>query len=147
MGTADSNLVVGLVERWVAVMNGVDLAGLDQLFAEDFVDHDPLGDHPPGLAGMRLGLQTLGDQGDDVRFHLEDCFAAGERVAYRLFGSWTVPPALVYQRGLAPPAPVILSGTGIFRCRAGRLAERWGPWTLTVDGVPASLRAEAEAFP
>jgi hypothetical protein len=94
-----------------------------------------------------LGLRTLADQGADVRFHLEDCFAAGDRVAYRLFGTWTVPPALVFQRDLAPPAPVTLSGIGIFRCRAGRLAERWGPWTLAVDGVPASLQAVREPVP
>jgi hypothetical protein len=122
-------------------LDGGDLGGLDGLFVEDFVDHDPLGGHPSGLAGMRLGLQALAEQCEAVRFHLEDCFAAGERVAYRLFGTWTVPPALVFQRDLAPPAPVSLSSTGIFRCRAGRLAERWGPWTLTVDGQPASLEA------
>lgn len=131
--------MTGLVEQWVAVLNGDDLTGLDELFAEDFVDHDPLGEGPTGIEGLRLGLQALAEQCEDVRFHLEECFAGGDRVAYRLFGTWTVPPALVFQRDLAPPAPVTLSSTGIFAVRACRLAERWGPWTLTVDGAPATL--------
>jgi hypothetical protein len=125
-------------------MNGHGIAGLDALFADDFVDHDPLPGQPPGLEGLRLGLEALADQGEDMHFHLEDCFAVDDRVAYRLFGTWTVPPALVFQRDLAPPAPVTLSGTGIFRCRDGRLAERWGLWALAVDGVPASLRAQGD---
>lgn len=131
--------MTGLVAAWVAVLNGGDPIGLEAVFAADFVDHDPLGEGPTGVEGLRLGVQALAEQCDDVRFHLEDCFGVGDRVAYRLYGTWTVPPALVFQRDLAPPAPVTLACTGIFACRAGRLAERWGPWTLTVDGAPATL--------
>jgi len=127
MGPDGTRDLTGLVERWVAALDGGDLGRLDDLLVEDFVDYDLIGGHSSGLEGMCLGLQSLAEQCDNVRFHLEDCFAAGDRVAYRLFGSWTVPPALVFQRDLNPPAPVTLSSTGIFRCRCGRLAERWGP--------------------
>lgn len=132
-----------LVERLVELMNGGDIAALDDLFADDFVDHDPM-PGPAGVAGVRLGLEMLSAQGENVRFHLEDCFSSGDRVAYRMFGTWTVPPELVFQRELAPAATVSLSGVGIYKCRAGRLAERWGTWSLLVDGDAVSLRPVRE---
>jgi hypothetical protein len=136
-----------LVERLVDAMNTCDLEVLGELFTDDFVDHDPMPGHPPGVEGLRRGLATLSAQGRDVSFHLEDCFCSGDRVAYRIYGTWTVPPEFVFQRSLGPPATVSLSGVGIYRCRSGRLAERWGSWSIQADGQPMSVQAVLEGEP
>jgi hypothetical protein len=133
-----------LVARLVEVMNARDLDALGDLFTEDFVDHDPMPGQPPGSQGMRSGLEALATQGEDVSFHLEDCFSSGDRVAYRIFGTWTVPPEFAFQAALGPPATVSLSGVGIYRCRGGRLAERWGWWAMESDGQPLTVRAVPE---
>jgi hypothetical protein len=125
----------------VDAMNACDLGALGGLFTDDFVDHDPLPGQPPGVAGLRVGLATLSAQGRDVSFHLEDCFSAGDRVAYRIYGTWTVPAEFVFQQSLGPPATVSLSGVGIYRCRSGRLAERWGSWSMQSGGQTMSVQA------
>ena len=88
---------VRVIERLVEVMNACDLEVLDELFTEDFVDHDPLAGQPHGIEGLRLGLRSLAEQGDDVRFHLEACFSSGDLVAYRIYGTWSVRPRFAFQ--------------------------------------------------
>jgi hypothetical protein len=133
-----------LVERLVQAMNARHLEALGDLFTDDFVDHDPMPGHPSGVEGLRLGLATLSAQGRDITFHLEDCFCSGDRVAYRIYGTWTVSPELIFQRSLGPPATVSLSGVGIYRCRSGRLAERWGSWSIQADGQPMAVAGVVE---
>lgn len=133
-----------LIARLVEIMNDRDVDALDELFTHDFEDHDPLQDQPPGVDGLRLGLLNLAAQGADVRFHLEDCFASGDRVAYRIFGTWTVPPEFTFQDALGPRSTVSLAGVGIYRCSEGRLAERWGAWVTHADGHVVDVRARRE---
>lgn len=120
-----------LVERLVAVINAADLAGLDHLYSLDYIDHDPLPDQPPGFAGVRAGLAMLVSPDVTPSFHLEDCFAVGERVAYRIFGSWEVAPEFVFEAGLGSRPTMQLAGVGIFRCVNDRFTERWGRWELS----------------
>jgi hypothetical protein len=131
---------VKLVERLVGVMNSGNLEALDELFTEDFVDHDPLPGQPSGIEGLRVGLRNLAEQGDDPSFHLKDCFAAGDRVAYHIYGTWTVHPEFVFQDSLGPLAAMRLSGVGIYRCDGGRLAERWGWWSIQAQSEPMTVR-------
>jgi hypothetical protein len=129
---------VQLVERLVKTLNAGVLETLDELYSETYVDHDPLPGQPAGLEGVRAGIQALGRLGREVRFHLEDCFAVGDRVAYRIFGSWTVEPELAFEASLRAPSAYQLSGVGIYRCAGGRLVERWGPWVIHGPEGPPS---------
>jgi predicted ester cyclase len=140
---------VGVIERLVEVMNACDLEVLDELFTEDFVDHNPLAGQPHGIEGLRLGLRSLAEQGDDVRFHLEDCFSSGDLVAYRIYGTWSVRPRFAFQNMPGALASMNLSGVGIYRCRGDRLAERWGEWSIRAEGEAVTVRAvsEQEAAP
>jgi hypothetical protein len=125
---------IQLVERMVGVLNSGGLGGLDGLHSEAFVDHDPLPGLPAGVEGVRAGVERLAQMGKDVRFHVEDCFATGDRVAYRIFGSWTVEPELAFEASLRAPRTYQLSGVGIYRCAGGQLVERWGPWVIHGPG-------------
>ena len=120
-----------LVERLVAVINASDLDALDDLYSPGYVDHDPLPGQPSDLDGVRAGLAMLVPPEVTPRFHLEDCFAVGDRVAYRIFGSWEAAPEFVFEAGLGSRPTLQLSGVGIFRCAHDRLVERWGRWELT----------------
>jgi hypothetical protein len=118
------------VRRLVAAMNTGSLDEAYDLFAPDYVDHDPLPGQPPGLDGVRPGLELLARPHVGARFHLEDCFAAKDRVAYRLFGTWQPPVEFIYEDKLNLRPTLCLAGVGIYRCREGRFLERWGVWDL-----------------
>jgi len=120
-----------LVERLVAVINASDLDALAELYSVGYVDHDPLPGQSPGVDGVRAGLEMLTPAEVTPRFHLEDCFSSGDRVAYRIFGSWEVAPQFLFESGLGSRPTLTLSGAGIFRCRDGRFVERWGHWVVT----------------
>jgi hypothetical protein len=120
-----------LVERLVAVINTSALEALEELYSPSYLDHDPLPGQPAGLDGVRSGLAMLVSPEVTPRFHLEDCFAVGDRVAYRIFGSWEAAPEFVFEAGLGSRPTLQLSGVGIFRCTQDRLAERWGRWEFT----------------
>jgi hypothetical protein len=122
-----------LVERLVEIMNTGDLDGLAELYAGDYVDHDPLPGQPPGFDGVRIGVRLLAQPDVQPRFHLEHCFAAGDRVAYRIFGSWMAAPQFVFEDTLGGRRTLHLSGVGIFRCHNGRFTERWGIWEIETD--------------
>ena len=136
---------IQLVEAVVAAMSAGDPGALTDVLTDDFVDHDPMPNRafgPSGRAELQAGIEALGSLGADARFDLLDGFASADRVAYRLFGSWTVAPELIVRSSLAFRPLVTLEGVGIFLVRGGRLAERWGSWSLRVDGEPVSLTSE-----
>ena len=79
---ADANKL--LVQRLVRdVQEGGQLALVDQLFAEDFVDHTPL----PGLAATRDGVRMLFGgmlaAFPDLKITIEEQVAEGEKVVTR----------------------------------------------------------------
>jgi hypothetical protein len=129
-----------LVERLVAVINASDLDALDDLYSPGYVDHDPLPGQPSGFDGVRAGLTMLVSPEVAPRFHLEDRFAVGDRVAYRIFGSWEAAPEFVFEAGLGSRPTLQLSGVGIFRCAQDRFVERWGRWELTSDPMRMASR-------
>ncbi|MDA8367843.1 MAG: nuclear transport factor 2 family protein [Actinomycetota bacterium] len=110
------------------VLNDHSREALHALVAANFVDHHPIvfGNQYPDqpVAGSLTTMQTLIEALDhpsaDLTFHLEDAFATGDRVAYRLFGSGQV-------EGPAVPVTLLCESVGIFRIENDRLAERWGP--------------------
>lgn len=120
-----SGLVGAFVRR---VLNDHAREAIHELFTPNFVDHHPLfvGDNHSGvpvkgsLATMHSMVEALDHSSTDLTFHLEDVFAAGDRVAYRLFGSGQV-------EGPDVPVTLLCESVGIFRIENDRLAERWGP--------------------
>ena len=75
-----------LAQKVLAVFNSRDLAGLDELYAPDYVHHDP--SLPPdvqrGLSNYKQGVAMFYSAFPDLTGTIEDIIAEGDRVAMRL---------------------------------------------------------------
>ena len=107
------------LETIAARVNAGDLTGLDRLFSDDFVLHDPSAPRWPrgreGVAAMIASFKGI---------HIEplDMIEEGDRVCVR----WRF-------SGERDGAPVIASCVAIYRFENGLIAEDWGvviraPW-------------------
>jgi steroid delta-isomerase-like uncharacterized protein len=96
---------------------------LDELLADDFVEHDP----PPGVAGDREGfkdlMRTVHQAFDDQVHTVYDQIAEGDRVVER----WDMTATHVGDwMGIAPTGKrITLSGIDISRLENGRMVEHW----------------------
>jgi ketosteroid isomerase-like protein len=116
--TADP--AVDLIERYVGVVNGGDLARLEALFAPDFVHHRPTGTEV-GVAPLRAFVESVRRVLPDLVMRLDvvfpdPAFSDGVRVG-----------ALVTQRGTSAQLgrPVTFREVHLYRIAGGRIAERW----------------------
>jgi predicted ester cyclase len=73
--------VVNAMRRfWEVAFNGRDLAVLDDLIADDYVNHAALPGTPPGPAGQAAVLQRLWAALPDARFEIGQLAVDGEVV-------------------------------------------------------------------
>jgi predicted ester cyclase len=103
-----------------------DAVRMRALFAEDWVDHDPLPGQPPGLDGAEYVIGAMHGAHPDVHFAIDDLLADGDCVTIRftLLGTNTGPFL-----GRAPTGlPVEYKAIVIFRIADGRITERWAAW-------------------
>jgi predicted ester cyclase len=121
----------------IAAIGDRDDRVLDRLIALDIVDHNPVPNQPPGLAGIRYWAATVYEAFPDLTGTVEDTVAEGEKVAGRV--TW---------RGTHRGPFVGLPGTGrsvefeafhIIRFAGNRAVEWWG----TADLLGALTRLGA----
>jgi steroid delta-isomerase-like uncharacterized protein len=96
---------------------------IDELVAEDFVEHDPPPGTAPGREGFKDMIRTLHRAFDDQGFTIHDQIAEGDRVVER----WTMTATHVGD-WLGIPATgkrIVVAGMDISRLEDGRLAEHW----------------------
>lgn len=65
---------------WEKAFNGRDLAALDDLFGEDYVNHAALPGTPPGPEGQAQLMLRLWDAFPDAHFTIEHLAADGDTV-------------------------------------------------------------------
>ena len=111
---------VALVRRYVAALNTGDLAALDELFADDFVIHQPAGDRR-GQAAMRGFVAGVRRLLPDIDARVEaifgdDAFADGHRVGVLL--TYDATNARLGRR-------VTVRELQLYRVVDGKIAERW----------------------
>jgi ketosteroid isomerase-like protein len=111
---------VVLVRRYVDALNAGDLAALDELFADDFVLHQPSGDRR-GKAAMRAFVAGVRRLLPDIDARIEavvadDAFADGDRVGVLLVYDAT--NARLGRR-------VTVRELQLYRVVDGQIAERW----------------------
>jgi steroid delta-isomerase-like uncharacterized protein len=114
---------------------------VDEVVAEDCVDHDPLPGQPAGRQGLRYAVQLvvrgLSDRGTELDQYLD----AGETVVQnwifrgRHTGEFMGVPATGKE--------VRVRGMEIWRLADGKIAERWG--VVDVAGLLAQLEDETTA--
>lgn len=122
MGTPEQNKA--LVRRFYEEIDRGNIGILDELVAEDYIDHNP----PPfpGLATGRAGLKQafrMFQQATPGEHHIEDQVAEGDKVVTRL-------TSVGKHDGDLPGAPrtgneLKLTSITIHRIANGRLVEKW----------------------
>lgn len=114
-----------VVRRFIdEVWNEGNLDAIDELVAEDHVDHDPArGQAPGGSAAMRALIERYRAAFPDVRVELGQLIAEDDLVA----GTWVATGT--HQGPLmgveATGRKVSVSGIGIDRIRDGQIVESW----------------------
>ncbi len=76
----DDPRVEGVRRFWEDAFNGRDLSALDDLIADDYVNHAALPGTPPGVAGQAALMQRLWTAFPDARFAIEHMAVDGETV-------------------------------------------------------------------
>jgi steroid delta-isomerase-like uncharacterized protein len=102
---------------------------LDELIAEDVVNHNPLSDETltpeevRGFEGFRRHFQVAHEAFPDASVTIEDMVAEGDTVSVRFIFEGTHEGRF---GGIAPTGNrVFVSNMGLFRIEDGKIVERW----------------------
>lgn len=107
---------------WEEIWHQGDLERIDELFAPDFVRHDP-GRELHGPDENRRFIQGLREAFPDLHFTVLDQIAEGDKVAVRFRFEGT---HLGDFQGISPTRKqVTYSGILIYRIADGKIAEQW----------------------
>ena len=125
MSTMDNKLLADRV--WQEVWHQGNLDRIDELFAPDFVRHDP-GRTLEGPEQNRQFIRGLRAAFRDLRVTVEDQIAEGDKVCvrYRFEGTHTGS----FQGMPATGKHVTYSGILIYRMAGARIAEQWTEFDL-----------------
>lgn len=113
-----------LVRRFYAELDQGNLDAIEELVAEDFIDHDP----PPfpGLAPGRVGLKQAAEmfwKATPGHHVIEDQIAEGEKVVTRLRGVGKHEGELA---GIPPSGNDLdVKAVSIYRIENGKIVEHW----------------------
>lgn len=110
---------------------------IDEVFAEDFVNHDPMPGHDSGREGMRQTIALLNDGLSDRRLLLDEYRSAGDTVVENATVGAVHTGEML---GIAASgSEVRVRSIEIWRVAAGKITERWG--VVDVAGLMAQLSA------
>ncbi|MCA1833264.1 MAG: ester cyclase [Actinomycetota bacterium] len=104
------------------VLNKGDLDAIDDMFVEEYDEHDPLPGQGTGRQGARDRFTAL-KTGMDPHFTLEDIIAEGDKVVVR----WTNNGTNVGEFAGMPATgrSYSIAGIDIYRVQDGKFAEHW----------------------
>lgn len=115
---------VETVRLLLELVNKQEFDRLDEVYADDLIDHDPAPEHGGGFDGLRRYLADLSAAFPDLHLEEDVIIAEGDHVAmaYRLSGT---------QRGrfhgvAATGHRVETRGMQMSRLADGKIIERWG---------------------
>jgi len=119
MTTPDNKAIVGRFYDEVLNKRNIDL--LDELAAEDYVEHDPFPGQGNGRADLKARVQLLLGAFDPLRFTVEDVIAEGDTVVVRWTNAGTHTGSFL---GIpATNKPFSIAGIDVHVVRGGRMAE------------------------
>jgi predicted ester cyclase len=122
-----------LVRRWFEdIFHQGNLAVVDQIFASNFVNHDPgapPGGWPPGSEGAKAVASAYRGAFPDVHFTIEDQIVEGDKVVTRWTGRGTNTGSLFGMPSTGKP--VTVTGIQIDHVASGKIAETW----VNFDGL------------
>ncbi len=121
MSTKSNNLLSDRV--WDEVWHKGDLARIDDLFAPDFVRHDPGGREIHGPEQNRQFIKGLRAAFPDLQFIVDDQIAEGDKMCVRYHFHGT---HMGDFHGIPPTRKqIVYSGILIYRMANGKIAEQW----------------------
>ena len=116
---------------------------IDELFADDYVDHTASTEQASGPAGARQIYDVFRAAFPDLRVEVHDLVADGDLVTFRSTMSGTSQGPLM---GAAPTGnPVEVASMVFLRIRDGRFVERWEQMDLL--GLMLQLGIVSESGP
>lgn len=140
LGIAPAKIVEALVD---GVLNKGRRHLVDDLVDPRYVDHDPVEGIPSGIFGLKLLCDLFRQPGTDVHFITPLVVGHQDLVAVRLFGEGCAARRLdQYDNGWAVTMPsqsglgdlrgarqvhMVVRSVSLFRLRAERISDRWGP--------------------
>jgi steroid delta-isomerase-like uncharacterized protein len=105
------------------VLNAANVAALDGLAAEDYVEHDPFPGQGNGRSDLRARVELLLSAFSPLKFQIQDVIAEGDRVVVRWMNSGTHSGTFM---GIpATGRDFSVAGIDIHVIKDGRLAEHW----------------------
>lgn len=114
-----------LIRRFYEVIDAGEVDAIDELVADDYVDHNPPSFEwlKPGREGLKQAFLVFGEA-TPGRHVIEDQLADGDKVVTRLTAEGRYVGALP---GIPPPAGQALrqSAIAIHRIANGRIVEHW----------------------
>ena len=116
----------GLIKRfYTEVIEGGNLALIDELSTNDFVDHEEgLPGQPPGREGVRFFVNAIRSAFPDIKAKIEPYLADGDMEACHVILTGTHGGEMA---GIpATGKTVEFSSTDIIRVVDGKVAEHWG---------------------
>jgi len=110
---------------------------VDDLVAEDYVDHDPLPAQVQGREGQKQACRMVVNGLSDRRTLQEDFLAVGDKV----IESWIFQGTHTGEFMAVPASgrQIQIRGIEIWRCANDRIVERWG--SIDTGAVMAQLAA------
>ncbi len=128
-----------LVRRFIEeVWNNGNLDVIDELVAENHVDHDPAqAGAPSGRQGMRAFVEMYRSAYPDTHLEIGEVIAEGDLVAMTWTATGTHQGELM---GIAPTGrSVTVTGMGVDRISGGQIVESWANYDAL--GMLAQLGA------
>jgi len=109
--------------------NQGNLDVIDEIYATDYVRHDPLSPGISGSEGVKQLIATYRAAFPDIHFTTEDIIAEGDLVAAR----WTSTGTQTGDLMMDPPIPATgvqgtSTGISIYRIANGKIVEEWAEW-------------------
>ena len=130
-----------LVLRYFAEMDRGNIDIVDEIIAEEYIDHNPaLPGIEPGREGTRRYMQMLKTAFPDATHTIDDIIAEGNKVMTRVTARGTF---LGECMGHRPNGNVVeISGIALHRVEHGRIVEHWAQ--ADIAGFMQQITAEAE---
>jgi len=131
----DSEKTKALYLRELEMWNQGDLDIANEVFAENFVNHDPSWLQVVDLASYKQWASDMFASAPDMNFTVDFLIVEGNKVAGRWIGDWTDTGGMAGK----PPTgkQITVTGIDIIRCADGKIVERW--WAKDILGVMQQL--------
>jgi steroid delta-isomerase-like uncharacterized protein len=117
-----------IVERFIKkVWSSGNMEALDEIFATDFVYHDPAAPDVHNLEAYKQFVAWIRTSFPDMHYTIEDIVAEADRVVVRYIFRGTHTKGEMY--GVSPTGKQLThAGISIYRFAGGKAAELWDIW-------------------